>query len=94
MNSNGEETFLPYGFPIRILLSDYKAGLETIFTNNPALRNVFTDGFISSGLLGYTSTGGRRKNVNVFRTNMEESGLLTGLFAINFLIAISTGISK
>ncbi len=62
-----------------------REGLNALFTNNPSLRNVFTDGFISSGLAGFTTSGGKNKNVNVFRANMEESGLLTGLIHNKFL---------
>jgi outer membrane protein assembly factor BamA len=53
--------------------------LDTIFKYNPSLRNVFTDGFIASVSAGMSVTGGRNKNVNNFRINIEESGLLTGL---------------
>ena len=35
--------------------------------------------------LGFTISGGKNKNVNVFRANMEESGLLTGLIHNKFL---------
>jgi outer membrane protein insertion porin family len=59
--------------------------LEALFVTNPSLRNVFTDGFISSIQGGYTTTGGRNKNLNIFRANVEESGLLTGLLRNQFL---------
>ncbi len=52
--------------------------LETLFVNNPSLRNIFTDGLISSIAASMTATGGKNKNINVFRTNMEVSGLLSG----------------
>ena len=61
--------------------SDFKALplLNSIFINNPSLKNVFTDGFIASVSAGMSVTGGRNKNVNNFRINFEESGILTGL---------------
>jgi len=60
-----------------------KPKLDTIFKYNPSLRNVFTDGFISSFIGGLTLTGGKNKNINVFRTNAEVSGFLTGLIKNN-----------
>ena len=53
--------------------------LDSLFKNNPALKNIFTDGFISSVIAGYTRNGGKKDNLNLFRTNMEVCGLLTGL---------------
>ena len=53
--------------------------LDTLFKNNPALKNIFTDGFISSTIVNFTRSGGKNKNVNFFRANMEVSGLLSGL---------------
>lgn len=57
--------------------------LQQIFNNNPSLRFIFTDGLISSLQGGMTATGGKNKNVNVFRTNIEASGLITGLIKNN-----------
>ncbi|HWR32215.1 MAG TPA: hypothetical protein VN451_01715, partial [Chitinophagaceae bacterium] len=54
--------------------------LGTLFINNPALKYVFTDGFISSLIANYTRSGGKKKNLNFFRANMESSGLAAGLF--------------
>jgi outer membrane protein assembly factor BamA len=59
--------------------------LDTIFFYNPSLRYIFTDGFISSVIAGITVNGGRNKNVNAFRFNIEESGLLTGMIRNKFL---------
>jgi len=77
-------------FTLRIPNIEYssllpKPKLEEIFLNNPSLRNIFTDGFISSIIAGYTVTGGKNENVNVFRANMESSGLVTGLVRNKFL---------
>ena len=59
--------------------------LDTLFKYNPSLRNIFTDGFVSSIIGGFSVNGGRNKNLNVFRANIEESGLLTGLLHNKFL---------
>lgn len=57
--------------------------LDTLFKRNPALKNVFTDGFISSTIINYSRSGGKNKNVNFFRANMEVSGLASGLIGNN-----------
>ena len=59
--------------------------LDSIIKYNPSLRNLFTDGFISSMIAGITVNGGRNKHVNIFRYNIEESGLLTGFIHNQFL---------
>jgi outer membrane protein insertion porin family len=58
---------------------DSKPLLDTLFVKNPALKNIFTDGFISSSIINYSISGGRNKNVNFLRANMEISGLASGL---------------
>ena len=75
-------------FSIRIPNIEYsylksQPTLDTIFKYNPSLRNVFTDGFIASVSAGMSMAGGRNKNVNTLRVNIEESGLLTGLIKNN-----------
>ncbi len=52
--------------------------LDTLFKNNPALKNIFTDGFISSSIVNYSRSGGKNKNLNFFRANMEVSGIVSG----------------
>lgn len=59
--------------------------LDSIFSKNPSLRNIFADGFISSMLAGVKVTGGRNGHVNVFNLNMEVSGILTGLINNDYL---------
>jgi len=59
--------------------------LEKLIDNNPSLRNIFTDGFVSSIIGSYTVIGGKNNNLNVFRTNAELSGLLTGIIRSKFL---------
>lgn len=61
-----------------------KPKLLTIFDNNPSLRNIFTDGFISSFMASMTLNGGNKKNVNVFKANLEHSGLLLGMIRNKF----------
>ena len=57
--------------------------LDSLFKKNPALKNIFTDGFISSAITSYTLNGGSRNNPNLFRTNMEVCGLIAGLIKNN-----------
>jgi outer membrane protein insertion porin family len=62
-----------------------KPKLDEIFLNNPSLRNIFTDGFISSIIGAMTVNGGKKNNTNIIRLNMEASGILTGLIRNKFL---------
>jgi len=62
-----------------------RSRLDTLILNNPLLKNIFTDGFISSVIGGLTVSGGKNKNLNIFRANIEESGALTGLIRTKFL---------
>jgi outer membrane protein insertion porin family len=59
--------------------------LDQLIINNPSLRNVFTDGFISSVVGNLTISGGKNNVLNILRINGEESGLLTGLLRNSFL---------
>lgn len=59
--------------------------LDTLIKYNPSLRNIFTDGFISSVIGSFTLGGGSGNRLSVFRVNVEESGLLTGLIRNAFL---------
>lgn len=61
-----------------------KEKLNIIFLNNPSLKNIFTDGFISSFMASYTQSGGRRNNVSLLKTNFEHSGLLLGIIRNKF----------
>jgi outer membrane protein insertion porin family len=70
---------------IEYSLLDVGPGLDTLFKNNPILRNIFTDGIIASVGATYSVSGGKKNNLNFFRTNVEESGLLTGLIHTDFL---------
>jgi len=57
--------------------------LLSLFNTNPALRYIFTDGFISSAFASYSKTGGKGKNVNFFRINGEIAGIVSGLIQKN-----------
>jgi outer membrane protein insertion porin family len=59
--------------------------LNNLILKNPALRNIFTDGFISSMVINATRSGGRGNNLNVLRLNFENSGLLAGMIRNEFL---------
>ncbi|MBM3417121.1 MAG: hypothetical protein FJY20_11955 [Bacteroidetes bacterium] len=81
-----DKKFITLRFP-NIEYSSFKPQLRLldIFTNNPSLKNIFADGFISSMRTGVRITGGRNKHVNVFNFNTEVSGLLSGLIKNDFL---------
>ncbi len=59
--------------------------LNNLIKRNPSLRNIFTDGFISSIIANLTLSGGQKNKLNVFRANLEQSGLLTGIIRNSFL---------
>ncbi|MGZ8509470.1 MAG: BamA/TamA family outer membrane protein [Chitinophagaceae bacterium] len=59
--------------------------LDTLIKYNPSLRNIFTDGFIASVIVNVTLSGGQGNRLNVFRVNLEQSGLLTGILRNSFL---------
>ncbi|NOT51727.1 MAG: BamA/TamA family outer membrane protein [Chitinophagaceae bacterium] len=62
---------------------DPKPLLLDLFAKNPSLQYVFTDGFISSIIAGYTRSGTRKKGATIFRSNFEASGLTAGLIQKN-----------
>ena len=64
---------------------DSKPRLDSIFIDNPSLRNIFNDGLISSMILGVNIPGTLRGNVNNLRLNGEASGLLLGMVKNKFL---------
>jgi outer membrane protein assembly factor BamA len=59
--------------------------LLDLFTSNPSLKNIFTDGLISSIIAGITMNGSKNKTQSIFRANAEMSGLLSGLISGKFL---------
>jgi outer membrane protein assembly factor BamA len=59
--------------------------LDKLIAQNPSLRNIFTDGFISSVVGNFTvSSRPGRININGFRANLEVAGVLVGLIRNRF----------
>ena len=56
-----------------------KPKLEDLFKQNPGLKNLFNDGLVVSTIGSFTVNWGTKKNLNTFKTNLEESGLVTSL---------------
>lgn len=55
---------------------DTLSKLREIFTNNPGLRNIFTDGLVVSAVGSFTVNTGTKKNLNTIKLNLEKSGLI------------------
>jgi outer membrane protein assembly factor BamA len=70
---------------IEYSLLNKRDSLDTLIKYNPLLKNIFTDGLISSVAASFTMSGGKKANLNILRANIEESGLLTGLIRNPFL---------
>ncbi len=64
---------------------DSKPRLDAIFITNPSLKNIFTDGLISSVNIGVNIPGNLKGQVNNLRLNGEVSGLLLGMVRNKFL---------
>ena len=62
-----------------------KQKLIDLFTSNPSLEYIFTDGLISSVIAGLTVNGATDKVAKIFRANAELSGFVTGLVKNKFL---------
>lgn len=59
--------------------------LLNLFNENPALKNVFTDGLVSSVIAGVTLSNTRKRTSSIFRANGELSGTLAGFIKSKFL---------
>lgn len=59
--------------------------LNNLIKVNPSLRNIFTDGFISSIITNVTVSGGQRNKLNIFRANLEVLNPVTVLIPSSFL---------
>ncbi len=57
--------------------------LDTLFKYNPSLRNIFTDGLISSVIAGITINSSKKKVQKIFRGNAELSGFPVSLIKNN-----------
>lgn len=64
-----------------------KDSLNKLIQRNPSIRNMFSDGLISSviGRLIMPWNDTRNKRTNVFKANLEVSGLLTGMIPSRFI---------
>lgn len=62
-----------------------KPYLDTLFKYNPALRNVFNDGFISSIIGGVNISTGTLQRPSFLKINYEQSGLITSIVKSKFL---------
>ena len=64
-----------------------RQGLDDLIASNPSLKTVFTDGFIPSGLVGITYTGGTEEKPHIIAGNLEFSPfpLIPGLINSQFL---------
>ncbi len=60
-----------------------RQGLKDLIDANPSLKNIFTDGFISSIIANFTLTGGKNSRLNVLRSNLEYSPFIAGLIRNN-----------
>ncbi len=58
--------------------------LKTLIANNPVLKNIFTDGFISSAIGGLTLKNIKEKKPNVFAFNVEIP-FIAGIIPSKFL---------
>jgi outer membrane protein assembly factor BamA len=70
---------------IEYALLNAKDSLERIFQQNPGLRNLFNDGLVVSTIWSYTVNSGTKKNLNTFKANLEESGLIASLNHSEFI---------
>lgn len=59
--------------------------LKNLIIQNPALRNIFTDGFIASIIGNLTIPFGKNNRLSRLTFNVEEAGLMTGLLNNSFL---------
>ncbi len=59
--------------------------LDSIFTKTPSFRNIFNTGLVVSIQGGFQVRGGKGNASHVFRTNIEESGLLSNFIKLKAL---------
>lgn len=64
-----------------------KTQLKNLIEENKSYKYIFNAGLVIADLpvLGLTKTGGKKNITNIFRSNFETSGILTGLFRSKFL---------
>lgn len=59
--------------------------LKKLIKTNPSLRNIFTDGLVSTVIANLTLSGGQKNKLNIFRTNLEISEPVSQLIRSKFL---------
>jgi outer membrane protein insertion porin family len=59
--------------------------LDTLIKYNPSLRNIFTDGFVSTVIGNFTLSGGQKNKLNILRANLEVSEPISPLVKSSFL---------
>lgn len=61
--------------------------LDSMIVLNPALNNIFSDGLVISSILNFAMPWSKvnGKTTHIFRSNLESSGLLSGLIRNKFL---------
>jgi hypothetical protein len=59
--------------------------LKKLIEANPSLRNIFTDGFVSTIIGNFTISGGQKNKLNIFRANLEVSEPFSPLIRSSFL---------
>ncbi|MFV0605980.1 MAG: BamA/TamA family outer membrane protein, partial [Niabella sp.] len=61
--------------------------LNKLIQRNPSIRNMFSDGLVTSVIGKFTMPWSSKNNhiTNVFKTNIEISGLLTGMIPSKFI---------
>ncbi|GAB3015532.1 BamA/TamA family outer membrane protein [Niabella terrae] len=61
--------------------------LNRLIDQNPSIRNLFSDGLISSMIANFSMpwNSANNRTLNVLRLNLEESGLLTGMIRNDFI---------
>jgi outer membrane protein assembly factor BamA len=77
-------------FAVKILNVEYSvldslSKLRDIFRTNPGLRNIFNDGLIVSSVGSFIANISKGKNLSTVKANLEESGLITGIFKNSFI---------
>lgn len=82
-SSKGKNKAASFKIPnIEYAFLNPRPDLDIIFMNTPSFRNIFNTGLVVSIQGGYQVRGGKGRSTNVFRTNIEESGILTNLIKI------------
>lgn len=85
---NWKRNLLTLRYPnIEFTFLDKKRILDSIINENQSYKYIYNAGLVIADLpvLGFTKSGGKGDKTNVFRSNLETSGIITGLFRSKFL---------